>query len=202
MKHCGFMVFVSVLLLLGFLPEQQLQHLELHTYEHFSYRWLSAHFIHLGLQHAVMNVAGAIVVWLLCVSIVPTGLLLVMLLLLPVGVSLGLVMTDSGMSYRGFSGAIEGFLVVGIIWHWWLSRRFSLLLGALVAGKLIIEQMPSFDNTYLLDSIGGLVAVDAHLYGVGGGLFLALVYLVLAYCNVPCFCAPWRMPWARSRHRS
>ncbi len=190
------MVFMGILLLLSFLSEQQLEYLELHTHKSFSYQWLSAHFIHLGMQHTLINVAGATVVWFLCVSIVPARLLLAMLLLLPLGISAGLVMTNTAMSYRGFSGAIEGFLVVGIIWQWWLSRSFALLLAFLVAGKLIVEQMPNFDDTYLLDSIGGLVAVDAHLYGVGGGLFLALVYLVLAYFKVPLFLAPWRMPWA------
>lgn len=202
-KHITFAVFACGLLLIGLLTQEQLEVFELHTDAGISYRWMSAHFVHLGFQHTLMNVAGALAIWLLCVSVLPANLLVTLLLLLPLGISAGLVGgAELPLSYRGFSGAIEGFFVVGVIWQWWLSRIFSVVLGAFVVGKLIVEQMPNFDDTYLMDSIGGLVSVDSHLYGVIVGVVCATLYLTFAYFKVPYFFAPWRCAWATTNRLS
>lgn len=196
-KHICFLCFLFGLVVIGLLPEQILQLGELRTYENASHAWFSAHFIHLNFQHTVMNVAGALVIWLLCASLVPAALLLVLMIILPVSISLGLIfLSDSPLHYRGFSGMLEGFFIVGVIWQWWLSRTFSVILACFIVGKIITEQLPNFDDTYLMNSIGGLVAVDAHLYGFICGIACAFIYLVLAIVKVPFCIAPWQTPWS------
>ena len=196
-KHICFLCFLFILMLVGLLPEYMLERGELRTYENASYTWFSAHFIHLNFQHTLMNVAGALVIWLLCVFVVPTILLVILMIVLPVAISLGLIfLSDVHLHYRGFSGMLEGFFIVGVIWQWWLSRTFSVILACFIMGKIITEQLPSFDDTYLMNYIGGLVAVDAHLYGLMCGITCAFIYLVLAIVKVPFCVAPWQMTYS------
>ncbi|BCD99121.1 rhombosortase [Marinagarivorans cellulosilyticus] len=191
-KHVAFLFFCVVLLVLGALPEVVIEALELHPLHAASYRWFTAHYVHLGPIHALMNVAGCVVLWLLVVAFLPGRILIVLLLVLPIVVSAALVFTASdAMSYRGFSGALYGFYAAGVIWYWWENRLFAALLGAFLMGKIVLEQMPHFDNTYLLDSIGGLVAVDAHLWGAIGGIVVVVLFLFGAKFNISGFLSPW-----------
>ena len=117
-------------------------------------------------------------------------------MVLPFVISAGLSLTPQEFaSYRGFSGAIYGFFAAGIIWHWWQQRFMTLVLALFLVGKLVMEQMPHFDNGYLLSSIGGLVAVDAHLYGAITGSFLVCAYILLAYLGL----LGCRFPWLDHR---
>lgn len=191
-KHVAFLLFCAILMGLGLCPQSIVEHLELRPLEPISYRWFSAHYVHLGAVHALMNVAGCAVLWLLVVAFLPGRILLVLLLVLPLCISFGLVLTATdAMSYRGFSGAIYGFYAAGVMWYWWESRLFSFLLGAFLIGKIILEQMPNFDNTYLLSSIGGLVAVDSHLWGAVGGTLVTVIFLLGAKLNLTGFPRPW-----------
>ena len=191
-KHVAFLLFCAILMGLGLCPQSIVEHLELRPLEPISYRWFSAHYVHLGAVHALMNVAGCAVLWLLVVAFLPGRILLVLLLVLPLCISFGLVLTATdAMSYRGFSGVIYGFYAAGVMWYWWESRLFSFLLGAFLIGKIILEQMPNFDNTYLLSSIGGLVAVDSHLWGAVGGMLVTVIFLLGAKLNLTGFPRPW-----------
>lgn len=196
-KHVFFVSFLCVMLLLGFLPESWLSALELLIAQDkeapMHYRWFTAHFVHLNMEHTVLNVAGSLVIWLLCVSVVPSALLLFLLFSVPVFISVGmLVDVESVWRYRGFSGVLEGFFIVGAIWQWWLNRLFSLLLVSFIFIKLYLEQRSDFNDAYLLDAIGGFVAVDAHLYGVLAAILCLVVYCLLALFNCPYCIAPWR----------
>lgn len=191
-KHIAFLVFVALLLIFGVLPESALQILQLPFDGEFSWRWYSAHFIHLNFKHALMNAGGTLLIWLLVCAFLPSRLLLVLLLVLPFFISFGLnSAVQEFASYRGFSGAIYGFFAAGIVWYWWQQRLMTVVLALFLVGKLWMEQMPHFDNSYLLNAIGGFVAVDAHLYGALAGLLVTLVYILLAYIG-------WfgcRLPW-------
>ncbi|MDZ7923577.1 MAG: rhombosortase [Marinagarivorans sp.] len=191
-KHAALLMFVALLLGFGLLPESVLQQLQFPFNGEFSLRWYSAHFIHLNFKHALMNASGAVLIWLLVCAFLPCRLLLTLVLVLPFAISAGLNLTPQEfVSYRGFSGAIYGFFAAGIIWHWWQQRFMTLVLALFLMGKLVMEQMPHFDNGYLLLSIGGLVAVDAHLYGALTGAFLVIVYILLARLGL----FGCRLPW-------
>jgi rhomboid family GlyGly-CTERM serine protease len=191
-KHICFAVFAGLLLLMGLLPESWIQLLEYSHVEAFSWRWLTAHFVHLGFYHALMNVACAVVLWLLVVAYVPSLLLIMLLFVLPFGISVGLGLKPAEFSsYRGFSGALYGFFAAGILWGFWYQRLLVCALGVFLTVKIAVEQMPNFDNAYLLSTIGGLVAVDAHLYGVLVGVLCTVVYVFLAVLGAPYCYRPW-----------
>ena len=191
-KHIYFGVFVVLLLGLGLLPESWLQVLEYSYAKGFSWRWITGHYVHLGFYHALMNTAGAIVLWLLVVAYVPSLLLCALLLILPVAISAGLSLQPTDfLSYRGFSGALYGFFAAGIMWGWWQQRLLASVLSIFLIGKITLEQKPNFDYCYLLSTIGGLVAVDAHLYGAMVGAICTATYFLLAILGVPYCYRPW-----------
>jgi hypothetical protein len=68
---------------------------------------------------------------------------------------------------------------------------FCFLMGLFLVGKIILEQMPDFDNTYLLSSIGGLVAVDSHLWGAIGGTIVTVFFVLGAKLGIKGFPRPW-----------
>jgi rhomboid family GlyGly-CTERM serine protease len=192
-KHVIFFAFCLVLLFLGLLPETLLEKAEFYYSSPFSLRWFSAHFIHLTFTHALLNVTGMIILWFLAVAYVPSCVLMWMLLLAPWLVSIGLYQGgDGAISYRGFSGIFCGFYVAGVIWCWRESRLFSLFLGAFLVLKIVFEQLPGFDNSYLMSTIGGLVAQDAHLYGALAGCFISCLFMLGIRMNIIDCRAPWR----------
>lgn len=173
---------VALMLLAAALPTNLLDDLTLRLQEPSLAASWGAHFIHLNYQHLLMNVAGFTVIWLLTVAFVPLRWVLALTLMLPPVVSYLLVMTSSGNaieSYRGFSGILYGYWLCGIIWSW--SRQAWIAAGclAVLIGKIVLEQRPDFDLHYLEDTIGGLVAVDAHLWGAVAGGLLAGVFMVI-----------------------
>ncbi len=194
LKHAGFVAFLVILLVLGFFPQKWLQSLEFHYSAAISWRWYTAHFVHLTPSHAVMNVAGSAALWLLVVAYAPARLLLLGLLVLPWIVSLGLYSSEvsEGMvSYRGFSGILYGFYFMGAFFSFWKERLTAIVLLVFLVVKISVEQQPAFDKSYLMDDIGGWVAVDAHLFGLIGGIAMVLIYCLLAYFRRAGCILPW-----------
>jgi rhomboid family GlyGly-CTERM serine protease len=134
------------------------------------WRLLTAHLLHLGWRHMLMNLLGLWVVW---------GLFLLEQKYLALGLLLIAVGTASGLSlfspdtewYLGFSGVLHGMLAWALLRQ---SKEFNpitlLLLVALVA-KLAWEQiqgpLPGSGAVAM-----GRVIVDAHLYGAISGVLL------------------------------
>lgn len=194
LKHIGFVLFLAVLLVLGIFPQEWLQGLEFHYSSTLSWRWYTAHFVHLTPFHALMNVAGAGALWLLIVAYAPTRLLLSGLLVLPWIVSAGLYhsgVSENMVSYRGFSGILYGFYFMGAFFTFWKERLTATVLLFFLVIKISVEQQPSFDNGYLMDDIGGWVAVDAHFFGLIGGVVMVLIYCLLAYFRKAGCTLPW-----------
>lgn len=139
------------------------------------WRLLTAHVVHLGWSHFVLNVAGlGIVVWL--VGHVFNGLgWLVILLLSIAAIDAGLWFLNAEIEwYVGLSGMLHGLLVAGLFAGVANRDREALILSAFVIAKIAWEQfsgpLPGSEST-----AGGVVIVDAHLYGACGGLLGALL---------------------------
>ena len=78
------------------------------------------------------------------------------------------------------------------IWQAGLATVLCLLIGwrgnpvlhslvlAVVAGRLVWEQLPGYDVDYLRAWINGRVYVNAHLYGALSGALLAVAMLLVA----------------------
>ena len=137
------------------------------------WRLATAHLVHLGLEHAILNVLGLALIWALFArDYRPRGWLLILACTVA-AIDSGLWLGDSTVSwYVGSSGVLHGALAAGTLAH--LRRRDAdgWILALFIVGKLAYEQ---WVGALPLVTGGVAVVVDAHLYGVLGGLLAAMV---------------------------
>jgi rhomboid family GlyGly-CTERM serine protease len=140
-----------------------------------AWRLLTAHFVHLGWSHLALNVAGlAVVAWLVGHAFDGFRWLLIMLLSIA-AIDAGLWFLNAEIQwYVGLSGMLHGLLVAGLFVGVANRDREALILSVFVIAKIAWEQfggpLPGSEST-----AGGVVIVDAHLYGACGGLLGALL---------------------------
>lgn len=140
-----------------------------------AWRLLTANFVHLGWSHLALNLLGlGIGTWMFAPDR-PAAQWLLATAVSALAVNLGLFMfTPSVRWCVGLSGVLHGLMIVGF-GHWaWQGERFAWLLLALVTGKMAWEQLGG-DMPWASELAGGLVVVDAHLWGAIGGLLYLLV---------------------------
>ncbi len=136
------------------------------------WRLLSAHVVHLNLRHALVNVAGFILLWALFARDFSPRQWLVILAAAIIAIDAGLWLLDSTVEwYVGSSGVLHGILAAGTLAHLRRREPDGWVLAGLLAAKLLYEQRVG----PLPFSGSGAVVVDAHLYGVMGGLAAALI---------------------------
>jgi rhomboid family GlyGly-CTERM serine protease len=136
------------------------------------WRLLSAHVIHLGYEHAVLDVTGLALMWALFARDYGARGWLLIIGLSVLGIDAGLwLLSSTTQWYVGSSGVLHGVLAAGTCAH--LRRRLAdgWLLALLLLGKLLYEQ---FSGALPLTT-GGAVIVDAHLYGAVAGAVAALL---------------------------
>jgi rhomboid family GlyGly-CTERM serine protease len=136
------------------------------------WRLLSAHFVHIDLNHAMLNSLGLVLMWALFVRDYSPWRWAAIYCGSAIAVSVGLWYGNPELQwYVGASGALHGVMTAGTIAH--LRRRDldGWILAVFIVGKLAYEQ-----------SAGALpfagtsnTIVDAHLYGAVGGSVLALL---------------------------
>jgi len=135
------------------------------------WRLLSAHFVHLGLEHAVLNSLGLVLMWALFARDYSPWRWAAIYCGSALAVSLGLWFANPELSwYVGASGALHGVMTAGTIAH--LRRRDldGWILAFFIVIKLGFEQ-----SAGALPFAGSAdTIVDAHLYGAIGGIALAL----------------------------
>jgi rhomboid family GlyGly-CTERM serine protease len=135
------------------------------------WRVLTAHFVHMDAQHALLNGLGVVLMWALFARDYSPLRWLALYLFSALTISAGLWFLDPEIEwYVGASGALHGVMTAGTLAH--LRRRDldGWILAAFIIAKLAYEQlagsMPFSGSAHTV--------VDAHLYGAVGGLALAL----------------------------
>lgn len=139
------------------------------------YRLVTAHFTHLGPGHLALNLSGLVLIWLL-VGRNCCALRWVFIIVISIAaISGGFWFIDTDLLwYVGLSGVLHGLLAAGAVRGLRVARMesvvFILVLAAKLAGEQIVGAMP---GSAALS--GGVVIVNAHLYGAIGGLTSALL---------------------------
>jgi rhomboid family GlyGly-CTERM serine protease len=134
------------------------------------WRLLTAHLVHLDFRHAALNCAGLALLWALFARDYRPRQWLAIVLGSIAAIDAGLWFADSTVLwYVGSSGALHGVLAAGALARLRRREREGLVLAALLLGKLAFEHWVG-----PLPFVGhDPVVVDAHLYGVAGGLAVA-----------------------------
>lgn len=134
------------------------------------WRLVTAHLVHLDLHHALLNILGLALVWALFAREYGPRAWLLIALASMAAIDAGLWFADSTIEwYVGSSGVLHGAMAAGAVA---LIRARDLrgwVLAVILAGKLLYEQV-----TGPLPLSGhDPVVVDAHLYGLIGGVLMA-----------------------------
>lgn len=139
------------------------------------WRWVSAHWVHLGPGHLWLNVVVLSLVVAVLAPLLTPGRVLLAALVGTVAVGAGLLIFSPAVGwYVGLSGVTSAIWASAAV-HGALSgyRLGWLALGLLMA-RLAWEQAHGPLASLAL-VIGGQVVVDAHLYGGVGGAGLGLL---------------------------
>ncbi len=137
------------------------------------WRLLSAHYVHLGNAHLLLNISGLVVIWLLVGQYCSLSHWMLVLMLSMLTVSSGFWFLDKDMLwYVGFSGVLHGLMLAGAMAGCRKRPLESGILIVMIISKLAFEQvsgpLPGSES-----AAGGPVAVNAHLYGAIGGIAAA-----------------------------
>jgi rhomboid family GlyGly-CTERM serine protease len=136
------------------------------------WRLLTGHVIHLGYEHAVLDIAGLVLMWALFARDYSPRQWLLIVGLSAIGVDAGLwLLSSTTQWYVGSSGVLHGVLAAGACAHLRRREPDGWILVLFLVGKLIYEQA----RGALPLTAGGAVIVDAHLYGAVGGAWAVLL---------------------------
>ena len=141
------------------------------------WRLLSAHFVHLGWAHALLNSGGLLLVaWMQ-----PKGAAWrwwVFYLITALCISIVMYMKGEVSTYVGASGVLHGLLILAAFFSCWLETWRRALIVVLISTKLVWEQSPWYEDTGVGEMIGGYVVVDAHFLGGVAGILVMVLVLV------------------------
>ena len=145
------------------------------------WRPLSAHWVHVGWMHLLLNALGLVI----CVSLTSPGWSIKRWLLVSLcmgfGISLLVTFNNPEISdYAGHSGILYGLYLLGGLSLYSRDRLIAILVIAAIVIKILIEQFSSIDFT-TADLIGARVIVDAHLYGFLMAIAIALIWSSYTY---------------------
>jgi rhomboid family GlyGly-CTERM serine protease len=136
------------------------------------WRAVSAHFVHLDLQHAALNVVGFALVWALYRGLWSGGQWCLFAGIGMLAIDTGLWFLQPGVQwYVGASGVLHALLVAGLVAQLRTERGIAILVGVLLLAKLAWEAR---HGALPFAGEGHDVVLPAHRYGAVGGLLAAL----------------------------
>jgi rhomboid family GlyGly-CTERM serine protease len=139
------------------------------------WRFLTAHIVHLDLEHAVLNALGLVLMWALFARDYGARAWVVIVLLSIAAIDAGFWFRDTSLSwYVGSSGALHGVMAAGTLAHVLRRDLDGWILAAFIVVKLAFEQST---GALPFAEADASVVVNAHLYGALGGLLGAAVII-------------------------
>ncbi|HSY45422.1 MAG TPA: rhombosortase [Steroidobacteraceae bacterium] len=133
------------------------------------WRLVSGHLVHLDLRHAVLNIMGLALMWALFARDYSARQWLLIVLAAIAAIDAGLWLADSTVLwYVGSSGTLHGVMAAGALAHVRTGQRDGWILMGVLLVKLAYEHWVG-----ALPLSGSAVVVDAHLFGVLGGVAAA-----------------------------
>ena len=149
------------------------------------YRILGGNLVHSNYPHLLLNLSGLWIAGLLFIDSMSVKTFIISSIILSLFVGLGLYYFSPGLEkYYGFSGALYGLFIVGgttVI----LQKDYvtGLLLYLFIGGKIIWDSLYGASQSSA-ELIGIPVAVDAHIFGAIGAIFISVgLYLSYFYLN-------------------
>lgn len=140
-----------------------------------AWRLLTGHLVHANLAHCALNLAVLFAILAIFANQITARGLAVAVFILSLTVSGGLYFLSSEIQwYIGLSGVLHGVFALYALSAALTGSRIHALATLALVGKVTYELIagPGEDIKAL---IGMNVIVDAHLYGMVGGLVIALV---------------------------
>jgi rhomboid family GlyGly-CTERM serine protease len=135
------------------------------------WRLLTAHVVHLDLDHAALNSLGLVLMWALFARDYRPLQWFAIVLGSIAAIDTGLWLRDSTVAwYVGSSGALHGVMAAGTLAHLRRGDLDGWILAIFIVLKLAYEQ--SAGALPFTDSHAGVI-VNAHLYGTLGGIGIA-----------------------------
>jgi rhomboid family GlyGly-CTERM serine protease len=133
------------------------------------WRLISAHLVHLNAEHLLLNVAGLVLLWMLCARDFKPSHWLLILLLSALGIDAGLWFAAPQVQwYLGASGLLHAAWAAGA----WAALARREQFGVLLLVVLVIKLAFEHGRGSLV--AGGLpVVLEAHVYGALSGLLSA-----------------------------
>jgi rhomboid family GlyGly-CTERM serine protease len=177
---CGILLLVMVLLELGgdAMRLQWRYEAPLVANGHW-YRMLTGHFVHLGINHLVLNLAGILLFFYLFIKTISALEITITVLVYALGISLALHLSGDVYWYVGFSGVLYGLFVYGVIRDPMATVASRWLMVLLIIAKVLYDVLLGGDPT-LAEFTGGSVIAQAHLYGI----VIALVHSALRWLYI------------------
>jgi rhomboid family GlyGly-CTERM serine protease len=147
------------------------------------WRLATCHFVHLNLNHFLLDGSGFLLVTLVFQDVLSARLLAIWALVSAPLCGL-LLLLDPGLhGYVGLSGILHGWLVIGLVIGFRTAPVLHSIALVLVAAKLLYEHTSLYNAGYLDGLIHGPVYPTAHLYGALVGLLIGLASLMLRHRN-------------------
>lgn len=135
------------------------------------WRLITAHFVHIDLEHTLLNLMGVVLMWAIFARDLSPKQWLIVTTVVVLTIDAGLWFRDRSVDwYVGASGALHGFMAAGTYVH---VRRGDLdgwILVIFIVLKLGYEQL---HGVLPFAESGMPVVLNAHLYGAIGGVLAA-----------------------------